>query len=77
MTQKQLLDEYASLPHEAQRQVDEFVAFLRQKYQSAHQPQQRHIQNLDDEPFLGMWQNRQEMEDSSAWVNSIRKSEWG
>jgi len=32
MTQQQLLNEFLSLPAEAQRQVIDFIAFLRQRY---------------------------------------------
>ena len=31
--------------------------------------------NLQDEPFVGMWQDREEMKDSSQWVQKIRKQE--
>jgi len=32
MTQQELLNEFLSLPTEAQRQVVDFIAFLRQRY---------------------------------------------
>lgn len=32
---------------------------------------------LQNEKFVGMWQDRDEMTDSSAWVRQMRESEWG
>ena len=31
---------------------------------------------LADEPFIGMWCDRKDMQDSSAWVRRVRGSEW-
>ena len=31
---------------------------------------------LADEPFIGMWRDREDMQDSSAWVRRVRESEW-
>ena len=31
---------------------------------------------LQDEPFVGMWKDREEMEDSSQWVRQVRQQEW-
>ena len=76
MTQQQFLQAYRSLPDEAKRQVADFVAFLQQKYQtdqSGQQPGKR----FDNEPFIGMWQDNPELEDSTAWVRRARQSEWG
>ncbi len=32
--------------------------------------------NLQDEPFVGMWKDREDMKDSSEWVRQIRQQEW-
>ena len=32
--------------------------------------------NLQDEPFVGMWKDREDMEDSSQWVRQVRQQEW-
>ncbi len=29
-----------------------------------------------NEPFLGMWKNRDEMKDRVAWVKELRRNEW-
>ena len=77
MTQQQLIDEYTSLPEEAQHQVADFVAFLRQRYKAAPSKQQSRPVDLEKELFIGMWRNRQELEDSTTWVRNTRKAEWG
>ncbi len=33
--------------------------------------------NLTDEPFVGMWHDREDLADSSAWVRQTRQNEWG
>ena len=32
--------------------------------------------NLQEEPFVGMWKDREDMEDSSQWVRQVRQQEW-
>lgn len=32
--------------------------------------------NLQDEPFIGMWKDREDMKDSSQWVRQLRQQEW-
>jgi hypothetical protein len=77
MTQQQLIDEYTSLPEEAQRQVADFVAFLRHRYKATLSKQQSRGADLEKEPFIGMWRDRQDLEDSTTWVRNTRKAEWG
>lgn len=74
MTHQELLDEFESLPAEAQRQVAEFIALLRQRYRLVQPGRSR---DLAKEPFIGMWRDRSDLEDSSAWVRNARTSEWG
>ena len=31
---------------------------------------------LRTEPFIGMWQDREDMADSTGWVRSIRQQQW-
>ena len=76
MTQRQFLQAYRSLPDEAKRQVADFVAFLQNKYQT-NQPEPQSGKRFEDEPFIGMWQDYPELEDSTAWVRQARQTEWG
>ena len=32
--------------------------------------------NLQNELFVGMWKNREDMKDSSQWVRQTRQQEW-
>ncbi len=77
MTSQQLLDEYANLPVEARHQVEDFVAFLRQRYQTAAPAVTARPLALDEEPFIGMWRDQADASDSSAWVRQMRRAEWG
>jgi hypothetical protein len=75
-TQQELLKTFASLPPEAQRQALNFIAFLQQTYvPEIAKPQKTEIDWIND-PFIGMWQERQDMDDSTTWVRNIRESEW-
>jgi hypothetical protein len=76
MTQQQLLAEYTSLPNEAQRQVDDLVAFLRQRYGDAQTSGSARASGLANEPFIGMWSDRTDLEDSTTWVRETRQAEW-
>ncbi len=75
MTNEELLQEIDSLPPEAQRLVENFLAYLRQRYASP--VAQSNDVPLQDENFIGMWRDREELTDSAAWLRGIRESEWG
>ncbi|MGX9728129.1 MAG: DUF2281 domain-containing protein [Candidatus Electronema sp. VV] len=66
--------EFAALPPEAKQQVVDFVEFIKKKYAAAT----KKAVNLEraEEPFIGMWRDRDDMRDSSAWVKKTRNSEW-
>jgi hypothetical protein len=31
---------------------------------------------MENEPFVGMWQDRENLKDSTEWVRQLRDSEW-
>ena len=72
MTSEEMIKEMASLPAEAKREVEDFVAFLRARYAS-RQPSGK---NFESEEFFGIWSDRDEMTDSTAWVRSVREKHW-
>jgi len=76
MTQEELLNDFLSLPAEAQRQVINMIAFLRQKYKETEPTFQTKNVDLINEPFIGMWRDRQDLANSTAWVRSVRENEW-
>jgi hypothetical protein len=71
-----LLRDIGLLPPEAQKQVSDFVAFLKLRYPIAQDARKVKLTQLADEPFIGMWRDREEMQDSSAWVRRLRESDW-
>ncbi len=66
MTNKDILHEIASLPIEAQRQVEDYIAFLREKYKTSSTDKSETLPDLESEPFIGMWKDREDMQDSTA-----------
>lgn len=74
MTQQQLLHEFFSLPTEAQRQVAELIASLKHGNPSASGDAQPI--DFSANPFVGIWKDRQDLADSSAWVREVRRGEW-
>ena len=72
---EEMWNDYNSLPAEAQRQVADFIAFLRQRY-GAGRRARRQAGKWEDEPFVGMWRDREDMQDSTGWVRHLRRREW-
>lgn len=70
MNTAQLLHDLEQLPPEAQHQVEDFIAFIKSRYQSVPKTK------LSEEEFVGMWRDRPEMQDSTEWVKNTRQSEW-
>jgi hypothetical protein len=75
MAIQQIVQDISSLPPEAQKQVSDFVAFLKSRYPAAHVKSARRIK-LSKEPFIGMWKDREDMRDSVEWVRQLRRSQW-
>jgi hypothetical protein len=69
----QLNQDIATLPATAQELVVDFVNVLKQRYAS---PSFTQTLDLENEPFVGMWSDRPEMQDSIAWVKRIRQQHW-
>ena len=76
MGQNNILNEFNSLPPEAQKQVIDFIAFLRTRYQPDRMKKAKPKDKLTNESFIGMWRDREDMRDSSTWVRKIRSAEW-
>ncbi|MDF5736531.1 MULTISPECIES: hypothetical protein [unclassified Nostoc] len=83
MTQQELFNEFLSLPAEAQRQVIDYIAFLRQRYAAVESASQSADIDLINDSFIGMWsvggagrRHRQDLADSTAWVRGVRENEW-
>lgn len=77
MTNEEMLREIEALPLEARRNLQDFLAFLRTRYKSSPAPKPAPLPELTKEKFVGMWHDREEMRDSSAWVRNVRTTHWG
>lgn len=70
-----IIEEFDTLTPEEQQLALDFIKVLKRKRIAGRvKPPSR--QKLADEPFIGMWKDRQDMEDSTAWVRQTRKNEW-
>ena len=77
MEPEKIFDDISNLPPEAQRQVVDFIAFLKTRYKGFKQEKQTERINLVNEPFIGIWKDREDMNNSSKWLRNVRKTEWG
>lgn len=69
-------DEYAELSPEAQQTVAAFVKFLGRQSQTRPKRRRAHRIPLSEEPFVGMWRDRPEMEDSVEYIRQLRRREF-
>lgn len=76
MRTEKVWDDFTALPLEAQRQAADFIAFLRQRYQKSKPGRKAKKTELSQEPFVGIWQDRPDMQDSTEWVRNLREQEW-
>lgn len=70
MNTAKLINEVSQLPSEAQHQIEDFIEFIKARYQVSN------TAKISEEAFVGMWSDRNEMQDSSQWVKNARQSEW-
>lgn len=68
--------EFALLPPEAQKQLVDFMAFLKMRYPISSAVKKVSSMKLIEEPFVGMWRGREDMVDSTKWVRELRQREW-
>jgi hypothetical protein len=71
-----ILSEFESLPPEARKLVEDFVDFLKNLYPKDKSVRKKRLTKLADEPFIGMWKDREDIRDSRGWVGDLRKREW-
>lgn len=76
MTHEDILRELLALPPEAQREVEDFILRLRDQCSRQRPQNMKPKRALTAEEFVGMWRDRKDLKDSSAWVREHRTSEW-
>jgi hypothetical protein len=67
---------FVDLSPAAQQQVADFITLLHSRCGRLrpHKTTKRTI--LAKEAFIGMWRDRDDFQDSSAWVRKLRTREW-
>ncbi len=73
MKQDKIWREFAALPPEMQQQVADFIAFLRTRSAPTPTNKAPKRSKLAKENFIGVWRNREDMADSTAWVRNLRR----
>jgi hypothetical protein len=76
MDPQKLWRQFEALPPEARRLVADFIAFLSVRYQRSPLPKHKGKSKLAEEPFIGLWEDREDLHDSTAWVRNVRQQEW-
>lgn len=74
MNVEAISQEITQLPLEGQREVLDFVVFLKSRFKAEEATPKKG--SIVDEPFIGMWKDREDMTDSVAWVRGVRKEQW-
>lgn len=77
MNQQNINTDISALPPEAQRQIIDFIDFLKTRYIKCRPCKKTTRSKITSEPFIGIWEGRADMGDSSKWVRDARGSEWG
>ena len=77
MNAQALSREIKELPSDVQREVLDFVEFLRSRYMAAGTRARKTRVPLSREPFIGVWKGRKDMSDGAQWVRGLRHREWG
>lgn len=75
MEKEKVWREFAALSEKNQRRVASFIQSLQEENavvdsEGGKQP------CLEEEPFVGMWEGREDMADSSSWLRELREREW-
>jgi mRNA-degrading endonuclease RelE of RelBE toxin-antitoxin system len=75
MSESTVSNKIKKLPPEAKQQAQDFVDFLYERYVK-EEPKKSDKKSIIESSFFGMWKDREDMRDSTAWVRKIRKSQW-
>lgn len=76
MKPEDIWQQFNTLPTEAKREVIDFIAFLQIRYERPALIKKVKRSKLKNEPFIGMWKDRDDMSDSVAWVRDLRRRHW-
>jgi len=60
------------LPPEAKREVEDFVSFLSLRYAGTRRSATKRVGKTVSRRFVGMWRDREDLQDSTGWVRRTR-----
>ena len=69
--------QFDALSPAAKRQVAEFIAFLSTRGKRRSSVGAVAAKPLDEEGFVGIWNDREELADSTEWVRRLRCGDLG
>ena len=76
MEYQDIWQQFTTLPPDAQALVADFIASLKQRHNQSQSPDQPKQKDWRSDPFIGLWQDRKDIQDSIQWVRTIRSAEW-
>lgn len=68
-----ILEKVRVLPIEKQQEILKLAESFAQEVEAAQEQTQIDWKN---DPFVGMWKDREDMVDSTEWVKQVRRREW-
>ncbi len=75
--EQQITKQARGLPENAQREVLHYIEFIRSRYTSVKPHSKtipKHKPRWSDTPLYGLWQDRTDMTDPTAYVRHLRRS---
>jgi len=75
MNQEKIIKDLVALPPMVQKEAAEYIASLKLRYGQGTGTKKLLL--IEDEPFVGMWEKRSDLIDSTNRVRELRKNEWG
>lgn len=72
MTNEELIKEIPNLPKEVRLRIEKIIDTFRKEAKRSSDK----TTPLSDEPFVGMWADREDMNDPAEWVRNVRNTEW-
>lgn len=75
MTNEELIKEIPSLPASVRLRIGRIIDTFRKQSNQSSADRAGKIP-LRDEPFVGMWSDREDMKDPVEWVRNVRRTLW-
>ncbi len=69
----QVISQLQQLPEAEQKRIAQIILREIEKQKSKANYS---LFSLENQPFVGMWKDRAEMQNSSEWVRQLRQEQW-